>query len=143
MQNKRVFVIHGHDSAAMFELKDFLAGIGLEPMLLFQQDDQGMTIVEKFEHYASQCAFAIALLTPDDKQATELSGDEMWRARQNVILELGWFMRKVGRSGVVMLHKGTVELPSDLTGVLYLPFDKSIYEVSEKLRQRLSGAGLL
>jgi predicted nucleotide-binding protein len=139
----RIFVVHGHDSAAVFELKDFLMTLGLDPILLFQQDDLGLTIVEKFERYAEECVFAFIILTPDDKQANALSGLEKWRARQNVILEAGWFMRKLGRQGVVLLHKGEVELPSDLLGILYLPFTKSIFEVSEKIRQRLRGQGLL
>ncbi len=142
-KNRKVFLIHGHDSSAKYELKDFLASIRCEPILLSEQDDLGMTIIEKFEHYASKCAFAFALLTPDDKQASDLVGTAKWRARQNVILEMGWFMHKLGRSKVVLLHKGQVELPSDLLGVLYLPFKKSIFEVSEKIRQRLSGQGLL
>lgn len=140
---KKVFLIHGHDSLAMFELKDFLHSLGLDVVVLFQQDDKGFTIIEKFEHYGNQCEFAVALLTPDDKQAGELSGAERMRARQNVILEIGWFMRKVGRQGVVLLHKGDVELPSDLLGILYLPFSASIYECSEKLRQRLIGCQMI
>lgn len=140
---KKVFVIHGHDSKSMFELKDFLRSIDLEPIVLFQQDSLGLTLIEMFEHYASDCQFAIALLTPDDKQASELLGNEKWRARQNVILELGWFMHLLGRKGVVLLHKGDMELPSDLLGVYYLRFKDSIFEVSEKIRQRLSGQGLL
>ena len=142
MKNK-VFIVHGHDSKAMNELKGFIQNLNLEPILLFEQDDLGKTIIEKFEHYARECEFAFALLTPDDKLADELTGQEKWRARQNVFIELGWFMNKLGREKVVMLYKGTVELPSDLLGVLYLPFRESIFEVSEKIRQRLSGQGFI
>ena len=47
------------------------------------------------------------------------------RARQNVILELGYFiaMANFGRSKVVALVKGNLEIPSDYSGVLYIPFD--------------------
>ena len=34
-------------------------------------------------------------------------------------------------------------LPSDILGVLYLSFESSIFEVSEKIRQRLKGEGLI
>ena len=140
---KKIFLIHGHDSVAVFELKDFISSLGLEPLVLFQLDDRGMHIIEKFEYYADQCDFAIALLTPDDKQAKDLNSSEKWRARQNVILEIGWFMRRLGRKGVALLHKGDVELPSDLLGILYLSYNGSIYEVSERIRQRLQGQGLI
>lgn len=139
----KVFIVHGHDSLAVLELKDFLVSLGLEPVVLHQQDDMGMTIIEKFERYANECRFAFVLLTPDDKQAADLSGTEKWRARQNVILELGWFMSKLGRNCVAMLHKGPVELPGDLLGVIYLGFKDSIYDASEKIRQRLKGQKLI
>jgi predicted nucleotide-binding protein len=139
----KVFLVHGQDSGSLFELKDFLAALGLEPIVLFQEDDLGKTIIEKFEHYAPQCEFAFVLLTPDDKTADKLREGEKHRARQNVILEAGWFMRAIGRAKVVLLHKGTVELPSDLLGILYLPFKDSIYEVSERIRQRLRGQGMI
>ncbi len=141
--NKRIFIIHGHDKTAYLELEKFLTSLGLTPIVLLDQDDRGMALIEKFEHYAKQCSFAFALLTPDDKQAEQLSGQDKWRSRQNVILEMGWFMAKLGRERVAMLHKGSVELPSDLMGVLYLSFNHSIFETSEKIRQRLTGCGFL
>ncbi len=138
----RVFICHGHDSNPLWELKGFLGALGLEPVVLLEQDDLGLTLIEKFEYYAEQCKFAFALLTPDDRQAQDLEGQAKWRARQNVILELGWFMHKLGRRCVALLHKGEVELPSDLIGILYLPFSVSIFEVSGRIRQRLEGCGL-
>lgn len=141
--NKRIFIIHGHDKAAYLELEKFLISLGLIPVILFNQDDRGMTLIEKFEHYAPQCSFAFVLLTPDDKQAELLTGQDKWRSRQNVILEMGWFMANLGRKRVAMLHKGSVELPSDLMGVLYLSFNTSIFEVSEKIKQRLAGCGFI
>ena len=139
----KVFIVHGHDSTAMFELKDFLRHLGLDPIVLFQEDDLGMAIIEKFEHYAPSCVFSFVLLTPDDCQAQDLPREQKWRARQNVILEMGWFMGKLGRERVALLHKGEVELPSDVLGVLDLPFQTSIFEVSEKIRQRLAGQALI
>ena len=141
MDNSRVFIVHGHDDTSKLELKDFLKGLGLEPIILHQQDDLGKTIIGKFEHYAATCSFAFVLLTPDDKPPGEETEEAQWRARQNVILELGWFMGKIGRERVAVLHKIEVEIPSDMFGVLYLPFEKTVMEVSEKIRQRLQGQG--
>lgn len=141
--NNNIFIIHGHDGLLMYELKDFLNSLGTNPIILFQQDDRGLAIIEKFEYYASKCNFAFALLTPDDKQANQLTKQDIWRARQNVILEMGWFMHKLGRAKVILVHKGEVEIPSDLSGVLYLPIKNSIFEVSEKIRTRLTNEGLI
>ena len=103
-ENKKVFIVHGQNEAKKLELKDFLATLKLDPVILHQQNDLGKTIIEKFEHYASQCAFAVVLLTPDDKAApADPSPEGKWRARQNVIMELGWFMAKLRRECVLLL----------------------------------------
>jgi predicted nucleotide-binding protein len=143
-ENKKVFIVHGQNEAKKLELKDFLAQLALDPVILHQQNDLGKTIIEKFEYYASQCAFAIVLLTPDDRTAPADSSTEgKWRARQNVIMELGWFMAKLGRERVLILHQGQLEIPSDILGVVYAPFSMSVAEVGETIRERLKGVGLL
>ncbi len=140
---RKVFIVHGHDSSLRVELSSFLRYLGLESVVLVEEDDLGFSIIEKFEHYAATCEFALVLMTPDDRQASDLRGQEKWRARQNVILELGWFMARLGRSRVVVVHKGEVEIPSDVLGVLYLRFANSVFEVSDQIRGRLAGQGLL
>lgn len=63
--SNRVFVVHGHDHGAKTELEVFLTSVGLEPVVLHRQPDQGRTLIEKFEHH-SDVGFAFILLTPDD-----------------------------------------------------------------------------
>ena len=143
-KNRKVFIVHGHDEAKRRESKDFLRDVGLEPVILDEQDDEGLTIIEKFEKHACTCAFAFVLLTPDDSIAAETSAAGRWRARQNAFVELGWFMANLQRSNVAILHRGSdLELPSDLYGILYLKFEISIEEVSERIRKRLRGVGLI
>ena len=135
--NKKVFIVDGYDLEKL-ELKDFLAKLTLDPVILHQQNDLGKTIIEKFEYYAPQCAFAVVLLTPDDQTApTDSSAEGKWRARQNVIMELGWFMAKLGRERVLILHQGQLEIPSDILGVVYASFNDSVTEAGETIRQRL------
>jgi predicted nucleotide-binding protein len=62
------------------------------------------------------------LLTPDDVGGTD-PADLQPRARQNVILELGYFLGRVGRDRVCALYRGELELPSDYMGVIYIRFD--------------------
>lgn len=138
-----VFIVHGSDAAAKYELKSYLETLALKPIILHDQDDKGDTIIEKFEDYAEQANFAFVLLTPDDKQDVAGKSDRQWRARQNVIMELGWFLAKLGRRRVVLLYKAGVEIPSDISGVLYLEFNESVKEVGERIRQRLAGEGLI
>jgi predicted nucleotide-binding protein len=46
------------------------------------------------------------------------------RARQNVILELGYFIGKLGRSRVAVLLAPGTEQPSDILGIAYIPLDR-------------------
>jgi predicted nucleotide-binding protein len=142
-QNKNVFIVHGHDEAKKWELKNFLSELGVRPVVLHEQDDLGKTIIEKFEYYASQSVFGFVLMTPDEQTSVPSSTEAKWRTRQNVIMELGWFMAKLGRNRIVVLHRGAVEVPSDISGVIYLEFRDSVLEVAEKIRQRLRGVGLI
>jgi predicted nucleotide-binding protein len=122
-RSRRIFIIHGHDNGTKEEVARFLGKIGLEPVILHEQPDRGKTIIEKFEEY-SDVSFAVALLTPDDVGAAKRDPDSTRdRARQNVVFEFGYFVAKLGRNGACALVKDGVEIPSDYSGVLYIPMD--------------------
>ena len=95
----------------------------LKPVILSEQSSRGRTIIEKFEKH-SKVGFAIALLTPDDTGSLE-GEKKQPRARQNVIFELGFFIGRIGRERVCALSKGEVEIPSDYSGVVYIPLEDS------------------
>ena len=118
-----VFVVHGHDTELLLKVKEFLRKLNLRPIVLREQPNQGKTIIEKFESF-SNVGFAIALLTSDDKVvADEEDGSVEYRARQNVILELGYFMGKLGRSRVAVLCDKNVARPGDIDGMVYTATD--------------------
>ena len=120
-----VFIIHGRDDGTKETVARFIERLGLKPIILHEEPNQGQTIIEKFEQHA-EVAFAIALLTPDDTGGlAEEEPSHKPRARQNVIFELGYFTGKLGRRRVCALTKGHVDIPSDYYGVLYIPFDES------------------
>jgi predicted nucleotide-binding protein len=119
-----VFVVHGHDNEAKESTARLLQRLGLEPIILHEQPSGGRTIIEKFEVYSNSVVFAVVLLTPDDLGAAASSSSDLnKRARQNVILELGYFMGRLGRTRVCALHRGGIELPSDYQGVIYIEMD--------------------
>ncbi len=121
---KKVFVVHGHDEAAKEATTRFLEKLDLVPIILHEQASGGRTIIEKFEKYSNDVGFAVVLLTPDDHGASMNESDKLQpRARQNVVLELGYFLGKLTRNRVCALHKGGVELPSDIQGVIYVEMD--------------------
>ncbi len=124
LSTKRIFVVHGHDAEARKAVSDFLKMLDFDPIVLHEQANLGKTVIEKFEANAD-VGFAVVLLTADDQVKSTVSTDQSitYRARQNVILELGYFIAKLGRDRVCALKKGDIELPSDILGVAYTKLD--------------------
>jgi predicted nucleotide-binding protein len=122
--SKAVFVVHGHDEAMKQSVARFISDLGLSPIVLHEQPNRGQTIIEKFEQNAAQAGFAVVLMSPDDiGGAVATPKMRRLRARQNVVMELGYFTGTLGRSRICVLISDDVELPSDYMGVAYTPFD--------------------
>lgn len=138
--SKKVFVVHGHDSGLLNEVAAFLASLGLEAVILKDKPHGGRTLIEKFEDYAD-VSYAVVLLTPDDvgRSADEATSAVKPRARQNAVLEWGFFMGKRGRERVAVLHKGDVERPSDIQGIAYIAADEETWKL--ELARELQHAG--
>jgi predicted nucleotide-binding protein len=141
---RRVFVVHGHDTGRKEMVARFLAQLDLEPVILHEMWSGGRTVIEKLEHYSDVC-YAVVILSPDDVggvAADRRAPSKLRpRARQNVVLEFGLFLAKLGRTHVCALHAGDVELPSDMAGVVYIPMDPAGAWRLELARE-MSGAGL-
>lgn len=137
-----IFLVHGHNNEAKETVARFLEGLGLKVTILHEQPDRGLTIIEKFEHYAPPVGYAVVLLMGDDVGADLAKPDDRnARARQNVVLELGYFLGKLGRNRVCSLLEEGVEIPSDLGGVLYVPFNKAgAWKL--RLAQEIKAAGI-
>jgi predicted nucleotide-binding protein len=141
VSGKEVFIVHGHDDAALQGLARFIEQLGLVAIVLKEQPDKGQTIIEKFEACATQVGFAVILLTPDDVGSSVAASNTTARARQNVIFELGYFTGTLGRSRVCLLRKGSIEFPSDFSGVIYTDMDAADgWKI--KLVKELRAAGL-
>jgi predicted nucleotide-binding protein len=126
VQGHRIFLVHGHDQAALQETARFLERLDQDIVILREQPNQGRTIIEKFEEYAD-VGFAVILLTPDDRGGTvgQPFEAQKLRARQNVILELGYFLGRLGRKRVCALYRPGVEIFSDYSGVLNVEIDEA------------------
>lgn len=164
VESNNVFIVHGRTHKPMKELKAMLRKFGLNPIVLHEQPSGSRTIVEKLEKY-SNVGYAFVILTPDDaalgnffpvmKKIVDESKERFdasipvdtllpmmkKRARQNVVLEFGYFIGLLGRDRVCCLYKGDIELPSDMHGIVYTPFEKSIAEVKGKIIKELKAAG--
>lgn len=141
--NKKVFIIHGHDETRLLELEKMLKDdFKLTPIILKDQPDGGAsTIIEKFELYAPQCVYAIALFTPDDQ--VENGGKKYLQARPNVIYELGWFSAKLSRKKVMLVLKDGTDIFTDFQGIIQKRFKSQVVELYRDLHIELKAAGLV
>lgn len=141
---KKVFVVYGHDSEARTQLEAMLRRWELDPLILDQLPSEGATIIEKLERYTQDVNFAVVLATPDDIGYRANHEDELaYRARQNVVLELGMMLAKLGRKNVAILMKqqDKMERPSDIQGLIYIPFKDSVTDSAVLLAKEMSAQG--
>jgi predicted nucleotide-binding protein len=139
--DNRIFLVHGQDEAIKNQTEIFLTEIGLNPIVLHRQADEGQTIIEKFEKH-SNVGYAIILLTPDDIGYLASNDEEKeFRSRQNVIFEFGYFVGKLGRNRVCCLYKEGVTLPTDVSGYVYKKINNSVEEAAFSILKDLKAAG--
>ncbi|MFA6548674.1 MAG: TIR domain-containing protein [Candidatus Margulisiibacteriota bacterium] len=142
----KAFIVHGQNDAVKLELKNYLQNILKfpEPIILHEQPSLGRTIIEKFEDCSLQSSIVFVILTPDDVAIAEDSPDDVKRrARQNVIFEMGYFLGVLGRKSgrIILLYKAPLELPSDISGVIYIDISNGIDAKGEEIRLEVKNVG--
>jgi predicted nucleotide-binding protein len=119
-----IFIVHGSDTLRAERVaRTVKEATGRETIILREQASLGQTLIEKFETHAAKASYAIIILTPDDEGGRKDEGNHRPRARQNVILEMGYFYGILGRSRVSVLLFPGIEKPSDMDGIVYISFD--------------------
>lgn len=121
VDRSKVFIVHGRDAHPIAEVARFVESLGLTAIILHEQASAGKTIIEKIEEY-SDVTYAVVLYTPCDIGGINGGSQQKARARQNVVFEHGYLMGKLGRQSVCALVKGDVEIPNDISGVVYIEF---------------------
>jgi predicted nucleotide-binding protein len=130
----RLMIVHGR-STDRNDVAELLTKNGVSKIdVLIDRSEPGSVIVKEFERFASLSDAAIAVLTPEDLAVETLAPGghprdvsaqaPTLRARQNVLLEYGWFWARLGRGMTLLLVKGSVEIPSDLYGVRLVPYSE-------------------
>ena len=105
--------------------------VTLPTLELAQEPNMGRTIIEKLMDNAKLCDRAVIVMTGDDIANVDES-----RVRENVMHEIGFFQGTYGRRAVVLLHEEGVNVPTNLSGVAYVPFPKGHIEASLHVLQR-------
>ena len=145
IENKKVFVVYGHDHVARTQLEAMLRRWSLEPLILDQLVTAGTTVIEKLEEYTHQANFGIVLATPDDIGYAKKDGEDSKksRVRQNVVLEMGMLLSSLGRKRVAILLKEdeNFEKPSDIAGLIYIPFRDNVEDAKVSLAKEMGENG--
>jgi predicted nucleotide-binding protein len=127
IQNRRIFIVHGHNYSVRDEMYGFLKSKGFEPIVMENQPGEGDFLLTKFEKAAAQCGCAVVLASSDDfslpNDESNTGGEN--RARQNVIFELGYFCAAISRKRVIALKEKSVVFPSDFEGVNWIELDQA------------------
>ncbi len=141
--SNHVFVVYGRNDSAKSEVEAMLRRWGLEPVLLDQIPAAGLTLIEKLEAYTKDARFAVVLATGDDVATADDGTTQEYRARQNVVLELGMLLAKLGRPSVAILLENKIGMkkPSDIEGLEYIPFNDSVKEAGVALGKMMSNRG--
>lgn len=129
----KVFVVHGHDGELRESVARLLERQNITPIILNEQVNQGKTIIEKFEKY-SDVTCAICLFTTDDQGKAKDETEYKKRARQNVVFEAGYFIGKLGRENVILIADESVEIPSDMSGMVYSNRSEWRFSVLKELK---------
>lgn len=137
--NKKVFIVHGHDEQLLQEVELMIHRIGLQPIVLKNEASGGRTVIEKIEHY-TDVGFGIVLYTACDEGRVKGTAEFNSRARQNVVFEHGYLCAKLSRSRVVALNDSGIEVPSDLAGVVYI--SRSASDWKNQIMREMREAGL-
>lgn len=128
-----VFIVHGHDDALKNAVARILETQKIKVIILSEQTNRGKTIIEKFEEHAD-VPCAICLFTKDDIVIEKNGSSELFRARQNVVFETGYFMGKIGRDKVIILSDSDIDMPSDLGGIVYTRYGEWKTSVLRELK---------
>jgi len=170
-EKEKVFIVHGRDETQALRLQKYLTktlNIDAEMFEDFKERSGSNTIIEQLEYIKNNVGYAFVIVTPDDlgclredidkcrttmligrksvavKSLCEILDNLNSRARQNVVFEHGLFIGALGRDNVCcLLQKDTKEKPSDIDGILYVDFDKSVKETLPEITEKLKNAGLV
>jgi hypothetical protein len=120
----RVFISHGR-SKEWFKVQAYLErDLATRTLELAQEANQGRTVLQKLNEEALKCSYAVIVMTGEDISENQI------RARENVMHEIGFFQGKYGLENIALLHEEGVNIPSNIHGLVYIPFPKDTVEAT-------------
>jgi predicted nucleotide-binding protein len=126
VRSNKIFVVHGQDNEMKSDVTQTLQKLDLDPIILHEQPDSTQTLTD-YQHVS----FAVVLLSPDElAYPKEKTSDEAkYRANQNIIFELGYFLGRLGKQNVVAIYRKNkdFETPNNINGVVWIEYKTGWY----------------
>ena len=120
-RERRIFISHGIPPGWR-EVQEFIErDLSIQTLELAQEPNRGRTVLQKLNEESDRCSYAVVVMTGDDEVE-----DGALRARENVMHEIGYFQGKFGLENVCLLHEEGVNIPSNIHGLVYIPFPKDM-----------------
>ena len=122
-----VFVVYGHNPQMRSSVEDYLKTQGLKSIDLFENSTGGIqSVFDALNNCSDTAECAIILLSADDIVLDKENLQFVYRARQNVIFEMGLFAGHLGKDKAIVLYEknNKFEFPSDITGIFYIEYDE-------------------
>ena len=130
VRSNKIFVIHGNDNDMKSDVTQILEKLEIDPIILHEKPTSSQTLIEKISNH-SQVSFALVLFSPADLAYPEEKNlnEAKYRAKQNFIFELGYFLGRLGAENVVAIYrkKKDFEIPTDYKGVLWIEYKSGWY----------------
>ena len=125
LKKESIFISHGSSKEWYKVQMHIEKELGISTIELAQQPNIGRTILQKLNEESEKCGASIIVMTGDD-----LINEDEVRVRENVLHEIGFFQGKFGLDKVVLLHEDGVNIPSNIHGLVYIPFPKETVEAT-------------
>ena len=117
----RVFISHG-SSQDWMQVQNYIEkDLEIDTLELAQEPNKGRTVLQKLNEESDKCSYAVVVMTGDD-----VISDSETRTRENVMHEIGFFQGKYGLAKVCLLYEEGTNIPSNIHGLVYIPFPKNI-----------------
>jgi predicted nucleotide-binding protein len=130
VRSNKVFVVYGKDNEISSDVIQTLQKLELEPIILHETSNSQTTVIEKIQDYP-HVSFAVVILSPDDLAypKEETAEQAKYRASESVILELGYFLGKLGKQSVVAIYnkQEDFEVPDYFSGVIWIEYKTGWY----------------
>lgn len=146
---KKVFIVHGHDKPMRETVKKYIKSLGIETIILSERATGNKTLLDKLRSEAKNVDFAVVLYTPcDEGREANSNADLEYRARENVVLELGYFSALLEDKVAILFRKPQndnkkFDFPNDFRGIVYIDYHPRKKSWKESLKKEFEKAGII